>query len=147
MSADRTAVEVCDACGTKNRVPAAATGAVRCGKCHGALPQIIDASDDDFDAIATRAPIPVLVDLWAEWCGPCRMVSPVLEQIAHQLAGRLKLVKVDVDRSPVVARRFGAQAIPLLVLLRDGKVVSQRTGAAPERVLREWIDSEIAAPT
>src|SRR5258705_5685539 len=90
----------CEHCGRTNRVPAAATGIPRCGNCHQPLPWVADASDDDFAEVAEKSTIPVLVDLWAPWCAPCRMVSPALEQIATEYAGRVKLVKVDVDRSP-----------------------------------------------
>ena len=83
-----TQVIVCSNCGTKNRVPAAANGVPRCGKCHAPLRWVVDASDDDFAAVAEAATIPVLVDLWAPWCAPCRKVSPVLEQLAGEFAGR-----------------------------------------------------------
>jgi thioredoxin 2 len=97
----------CANCGRQNRVPAVAEGVPRCGNCHEPLPWIADADDDTFTDVAERASIPVLVDLWAQWCAPCRQVSPALEQLARDLAGRLKLVKVDVDRAPQTAARFG----------------------------------------
>ena len=123
-------VIACPHCGKRNRVPAAASGVPRCGNCHQSLPWIADASDDDFTEVAEKARIPVLVDLWAAWCGPCRMVSPVLEQLATEYAGRLKLVKVDIDRSPRLSERFTVQAVPTLLLLRDGQVVRRQAGAA-----------------
>jgi thioredoxin 2 len=82
----------CPHCGRRNRVPAAAAGTPRCGNCHQPLPWIVDAADDTFGEIADAASVPVLVDLWAPWCGPCRMVSPALEQLAAENAGQLKLV-------------------------------------------------------
>src|SRR6266699_1007249 len=112
----------CENCGRRNRVPAAATGIPRCGNCHQPLPWIADAGDDTFAEVAEAATIPVVVDMWAPWCGPCRMVSPALEQVARELAGRVKLVKVNVDESPGVARRFAVQAIPALMVLRKGRV-------------------------
>lgn len=138
----------CPHCGQVNRLPAAAAGSPRCGKCRQPLPWIVDADDTTFGEVAERAKIPVLVDLWAPWCGPCRMVSPALEQLASELAGRVKLVKVNVDVSPQVSRRFGAQAIPTLLLLRDGRVAARQTGAAPLAVLRDWAGSALgtAAP-
>jgi thioredoxin 2 len=138
-------VIVCPHCGRRNRVPAAAAGRPRCGNCHQSLPWIADASDDDFAEVAEKARVPVLVDLWAAWCGPCRMVSPVLEQLATEYAGRLKLVKVDVDRSPRLSERFAVQAVPTLLLLRDGQVVDRQAGAAPAPALRSWLDGALAA--
>src|ERR1700733_272492 len=99
MVNNRVDVVRCDTCGTKNRVPAGATGTPKCGKCGAALPWVTEAGDADYEEVVAAAHVPVLIDLWAEWCGPCRMVSPVLEQLAHQLAGRIKLVKINVDSS------------------------------------------------
>jgi len=85
------------------------------------------------------------VDLWAPWCGPCRMVSPALEQLAGERAGRIKLVKVNVDESPRLQQRFGIQSIPTLMLLRDGKVIARQVGAAPVDTLRAWLDQSLAS--
>jgi thioredoxin 2 len=136
----------CPHCGQTNRVPVAAAGTPRCGKCHKPLPWIADADDTTFGDIADAATIPVIVDLWAPWCGPCRMVSPALEQLARDLAGRVKLVKVNVDVSPRLSQRFGAQAIPTLLVLRGGKVAARQTGAAPLAALRAWVDQALATP-
>ena len=134
----------CGQCGQANRVPAAATGTPRCGKCHAALPWIVDADDTTFAEIADGAKVPVVVDLWAPWCGPCRMVSPALEQLAGDLAGQIKLVKVNVDSSPRIAQRFDAQAIPTLLVLRGGQTIARQTGAAPLATLRAWVDSALS---
>jgi len=88
--------------------------------------------------------VPVVVDLWAPWCGPCRMVSPALAQVAANLAGRIKLVKVNVDESPKLQHRFSVQAIPTLMVLRHGQVAARRAGAAPASDLRAWVESAIA---
>jgi len=136
----------CPHCGQTNHVPAAAAGTPRCGKCHQALPWIVDADEGSFGDVADVATIPVIVDLWAPWCGPCRMVSPALEQLARDLAGQVKLVKVNVDVSPQLSRRFGAQAIPTLLVLRGGQVAARQTGAAPLAALRAWVDKALAAP-
>lgn len=136
----------CANCGQANQVPAAASGTPRCGKCHEPLPWIADADDTSFGEIADAAKVPVIVDLWAPWCGPCRTVSPALEQLARDLAGRVKLVKVNVDNSPRLSQRFGAQAIPTLLVLRDGHVIARQTGAAPLPALRAWVDNALATP-
>jgi thioredoxin 2 len=141
----------CENCGRKNRVPAAARGTPRCAQCHQPLPWITEADDDSFGEVADAGSLPVLVDVWAPWCGPCRMVSPVLDKLAHELAGRVKLVKVNADIAPGVARRFSVQGIPTLLLMRRGQVVARQTGASPEPALRAWLEQALAdsavAPT
>lgn len=135
----------CALCGKKNRVPAAAKGTPRCAQCKGPLPWVADAGDDDSADVVDAATTPVLVDLWAPWCGPCRVVSPVLERLAQDFAGRVKLVKVNVDGAPGLSRRFSAQSIPTLVLVDRGRVVSRQVGAAPEGALRTWLEEALAA--
>ncbi|HAG58572.1 MAG TPA: thioredoxin [Arthrobacter bacterium] len=139
------ALTKCPNCGKTNRVPAAASGRPRCGNCRSDLPWIAVAGDDDFSVIAEQSPVPVLVDFWAAWCGPCRMVSPVLDRLATERAGRIKLVKVDVDRSPRLSGRFDVQAIPTLMIIDAGKVLAQQAGAAPAEALRSWLDGVLAA--
>ena len=133
----------CPGCGTRNRVPGTATGTPRCAACHVPLPWVVEAGGDAF-AAAVRSSVPVLVDLWAPWCGPCRTVGPLVEQAAADLAGRLKVVKVNVDLAPEISRQFGVQGIPTLLLLRDGREVSRQVGALPGHALRAWIDGELA---
>ena len=135
-------VVVCPACGTKNRVPVAAGGHPRCPKCRTALPWLVDAGDADFDAAVDTDRL-VLVDLWAEWCGPCRMVAPILEALSRDLAGRLKVVKVDVDAAPAVARRYDARSIPTLLVMRGGQVIDTVIGAQPDHVLRSRVTAHL----
>ena len=134
----------CPACGKTNRVPAQAAGHPRCGNCKADLPWIVSAGDSDFAAVAEQSSVPVLVDFWAAWCGPCRMVSPVLDKLARERPGKIKLVKVDVDKSPGLSRRFDVQAIPTLMVLVDGKVAARQAGAAPAEALRTWLDRALA---
>jgi thioredoxin 2 len=134
----------CPNCGRLNRVPPTAKGSPRCGNCHAPLPWIVSAGDEDFTEIADRADVFVLVDLWATWCQPCRMVSPALEELARERAGLLKLVKVDVDAAPAVATRFEVRAVPTLLVLRDGEVIAQQAGATPLPALRSWLNEAIS---
>lgn len=141
MGAMASPVVACPSCGTKNRLPVAARGHPRCAKCKTNLPWLVDAGDTDFAAaIDTRAL--VVVDLWAPWCGPCRTMAPGLEKVAANLAGKLKVVKVNVDEAPRTAARFDARSIPTLVLLQSGKKVATRVGAAPADQLEAWIRAE-----
>jgi len=141
----RADLVACPACATRNRVPASAAGVPKCGKCGSPLPWATDAGDDDFDEVAISSPLPVLVDLWAEWCPPCRMVSPALDQLARERAGQLKLVKVDVDRAPGLARRYDARSIPTLLLIDGGEVVSRQVGALPPHALKSWVDDALSS--
>jgi thioredoxin 2 len=139
-----TRVIACPSCGKKNRMPDAADGTPRCGNCHKPLPWVTEAGTEDFGLIAEQARVPVVVDLWATWCGPCRMVSPALERVATDLAGQIKLVKVDVDRSPELSRRFDVQAVPTLLVLDHGALIARQTGAVPAPALRAWVEDAIA---
>lgn len=144
VTTSRSKTVVCESCGRKNRVPAAGDGRPKCGNCGSPLPWIVEAGDDDFAEVADKAAPVVLVDLWATWCGPCRMVSPALEQVARELAGKIKLVKVDVDQAPRLSQRFQVQAVPTLLLLDQGEAIARQAGAAPAHVLRQWVEETIA---
>jgi thioredoxin 2 len=100
---------------------------------------VAEADDGSFAAVVEEATLPVLVDLWAEWCGPCRMVSPALENLAGQYAGQLKLVKMETDRAPRVSRQFDVQAIPTLLLIKGGREIARQVGAAPQDRLYQWL--------
>ena len=142
-SAAATTIVRCENCGRRNRVPDVAKGVPRCSQCHQPLPWIVDAGDASFAEVAEQATVPVIVDLWAPWRGPCRMVSPVLAGLAQDLAGRVKLVKVNVDDNPVISRRFDVQAVPTLLVLSGGRLIAQQAGAAPSHVLRRWVDDAV----
>ena len=134
-------VVACPSCAKKNRVPSAAKGVPRCASCHSPLPWLTNAGDADFDTVAGQSPVPVLVDLWAPWCGPCRMVAPGVEQAARRLAGRLKVVKVNVDEAPGISARYRATSIPMLLVLDRGKVVDRKVGALPAEALLRWVEA------
>jgi thioredoxin 2 len=134
----------CPVCGKKNRVPAAASGIPQCGNCHSPLPWIADTGDDNYRDVVEESSVPVLIDLWAPWCGPCHLVSPALEQLANDFAGKVKLVKINVDESPSISQRFGVQGIPTLLVTRKGEVIARQTGAAPESALRIWLEDALA---
>jgi thioredoxin 2 len=135
-----TGIVQCPNCGRRNRVPAAATGIPRCGNCHRPLPWVAEAGDDTFAEVAEQSTVPVVVDLWAPWCGPCRMVSPALDRVATELAGRVKLVKVNVDEAPKISERFAVQAVPTLLVMKGGQVIARQAGAAPAATLRGWVE-------
>jgi thioredoxin 2 len=134
----------CPNCGRRNRVPAAASGVPQCGQCHRRLPWLADAGDDDFADVVEHSALPVVVDMWAPWCGPCRQVSPALEQVARDFAGRIKLVKVNVDEAPKLSERFTVRAVPTLLVVNGSRVLARRAGAAPAPALRQWVEAALA---
>jgi thioredoxin 2 len=136
-------IVACPHCGKKNRVAARDEGVPRCANCHHALPWSVDADTAMFDA-EIRASVPVVVDFWAPWCGPCRMITPVLEDLVRAEAGRIKLVKVNVDEEPEVAQRFDVQGIPLLVRFADGAEADRQVGAVPPQQLRAWLEPHLS---
>ncbi len=137
-------VTACPACGTKNRVPVAAKGSPRCASCKAALPWVVPATDAELPAALDTGHL-VLLDLWAPWCAPCRQVAPVLVRLATRYAGKIKVVKVDVDQNPRAAAQYDARSIPTLVLLHRATTVRTIVGAQPEQVLAEAIDAALAA--
>lgn len=139
-----SAVATCTKCGTKNRVPVATAGRPKCGSCGADLPWVVPAGDADLASALDTNQI-VLVDLWAPWCGPCRMVAPVLESLAKKYAGQVKVVKVNVDEAPQAAAAYGASSIPTLVVVDGGKEVDRVIGAQPEPALARVLDGALAA--
>ncbi|ETX27908.1 thioredoxin [Roseivivax isoporae] len=103
----------------------------------------VAVTDATFDDEVKNADIPVVVDFWAEWCGPCKQIGPALEELAAEYDGKIKVAKVDVDQNPNTAAAMGVRGIPALFIFKDGQVVSNRAGAAPKAALKGWIDDSI----
>ena len=100
-------------------------------------------SDMDFEAKVLKSAEPVVVDFWAEWCGPCRMIGPALEEIAGTLNGKVKIVKLNVDENPATAAKYGIMSIPTLMIFKNGELASRQVGAAPKQKLQEWITAAV----
>ena len=103
----------------------------------------VAVTDATFDAEVKNSDIPVVVDFWAEWCGPCKQIGPALEEIAAEMGGKVKIAKVDVDSNPNSAAQMGVRGIPALFIFKNGEVVSNRAGAAPKAALQSWIEDSI----
>jgi len=132
----RIQIVACPTCGTKNRVDP--TRQAVCGKCRSPLavevsPLIV--TDQNFAAEVEKSPLPVLIDFWAAWCGPCRMVAPVIEQLAKELSGKVRVGKLDVDANQATAGRFRVQSIPSLLIFKDGKEVDRVVGAQSKEAI------------
>jgi len=132
----------CTNCGKLNRIGSSSSGVPRCAVCHHPLPWVIDADRETFDQ-ELQASVPVLVDFWAPWCGPCRMVSPALERLAGEQAGKLKLVKVNTDEEEALGSRFGIRGIPTMILFEGGRERDRVTGALPLNDLRRWLEERL----
>jgi thioredoxin 2 len=133
---------------TANRVPLEKLRLVaRCGRCKVPIPvssKPLVVTDATFAVDVERAPLPVLVDLWAPWCGPCRMVAPVLEELAGEMAGRLLVAKLNVDENPATAARFGVSSIPTLLLLKGGREIDRIVGAQSKPEIARRVERAIA---
>lgn len=138
----------CSHCGALNRVPAQRPeGAPSCGKCHQALdvsgaPQAVDG--DGLKRLIASSAVPVLVDIWAPWCGPCRAVAPILEQVGREHAGRLLVVKLNSDEHQDVASRLGVQGIPTFIVYANGREAARQSGAMPKHALLGWLQPFLA---
>ncbi len=104
---------------------------------------VAKVSDAEFDAEVLKSDKPVVVDFWAEWCGPCRMIAPALEEISGSLADKVKIVKLNVDENPATAAKYGVMSIPTLMLFKNGELASRQVGAAPKQKLEQWITATV----
>ena len=100
-------------------------------------------TDQNFDQDVLKASTPVLVDFWAEWCGPCKMIGPVLEDVSTEMAGKLKVVKINIDENPMAPTRYGVRSIPTLLLFKNGQVAATKIGAEPKQKLVSWINTVV----
>ena len=139
----------CSACGATNRIPAEKLRrglAPRCGRCKTPLTAAtkpVTVTDATFAAEVERSPLPVLVDLWAPWCGPCRMLAPVLEELAVEMAGRVRIAKLNIDENPATASRFGVRSIPTMLVLKGGREIDRIVGAQPKPEIARRLEQAI----
>lgn len=138
---------VCPSCQRKNRVAAAnAVDRTRCGACQTELPvpsEPIEADAELFDELTQEARVPVLVDFWAAWCAPCRRAAPEVHRTAEAMAGRALVLKVDTDRHPEVAARFGVQGIPCFLVMKGGHLLRQQAGLVSSAVMTGWLEQAV----
>jgi thioredoxin 2 len=133
----------CPSCGSTNRLPPPQSGKkVVCGKCKTPLiaPGPIEVTDGTFADQVERSSLPVLLDLWADWCGPCHMLAPTIEQLSRELEGRVKVAKLNIDENPFTANRFGVRSIPTLLVLKSGLEIDRLVGVQPKQEIRRRLE-------
>ncbi len=140
----------CPSCGRKNRSPAERLNEIgRCGACKAEISPVarpIEADPETFREITREAKVPVLVDFWAAWCGPCKMAAPEVERTADEMAGRALVLKVDTERHPQLAAQFGVQGIPNFVVMKGGLLLFQQAGLVGSAQMKQWL-VQAGAPT
>jgi thioredoxin 2 len=142
---DNNMILTCSECSTKNRIPVARINeSPKCGKCGALLStdiisQPVNVVDNTFDKEVLDSTLPVLVDCWAPWCGPCRAVGPILDELAEKYKGRLKIAKVNVDENEGIGTRYSISSIPTMFLVKNGKIIDQLVGALPKEELEKQI--------
>jgi thioredoxin 2 len=140
----------CPSCGATNRVPADKLAAGRrpvCGRCKQPLPAHVapvKVTDATFSTEVEQSPLPVVLDMWAAWCGPCRMLEPIVEELAGQMAGRLRFGKLNVDENPVTASRFNVRSIPTLLVLKGGQEIDRIVGVQPKAEIARRLERLVA---
>ena len=103
----------------------------------------VNVTDDEFDNVITTSDVPVVVDFWAEWCGPCKQMSPHLEAVSEDMAGKVKVAKINVDENPMVASKYGVRGMPTLMVFKDGKVAATHLGAMSKQAITDWIKASV----